>query len=231
VSSTGTTAVTDYVALGLSTAAYSGTETAATSAPDVWGLEMLVSDQKDPENVSLNGITQQPGGIDRSSAAYWKANVLGNSGTNRDLTLDLMQQAYDESDIQGDSRPGAILTNHAMKRRYAALLIADRRYPGSETPFEGDGGWRGLEFNDGIVMADKDAGKSDDPSTLNAMYFVTMAGLERHVSSDWEWMQEDGAILSRVASRDAYGAIYRTYFQLVCPRPNMHTKLADLSES
>lgn len=192
---------------------------------EMWGLEAIVSDA-DPGN----GLTATVGNIARASYAWWKANVIANGGTARALTLDLMQQAFDESEIEGDTDPGLIVTNHAIKRRYAALLISDKRYPpGGEITL--DGGYSALEFNGVPLVADKDASQTLEPGFLKAMYFLAMGSLEFEVLEDWQWMQRDGAILHRVEGYDQYTATMFAYIQLATNRPNANTKLADILES
>lgn len=68
------------------------------------------------------------GGINRSTAGneYWKALLLGNSGTNRPLTEDLLLQALDGVREKGGGTIDAWLSNLAIVRRYHEILAADR---------------------------------------------------------------------------------------------------------
>lgn len=202
-------------------------------AGEMWGLEIVVSD-KDPDQFTspARGVTDNFGEIDRSTAggAFFKANIMTNSGTLRALTTDLMQEAMDRCDIASDETPGAILTNHAIKRRYASLLVADKRYPpGGDVTL--DGGYKALEFNGVALVADKDASLTATPNVLQALYFVSMGSLEMQVLEDWQWMQKDGAVLSRVANKDSYEATLFAYMNLGCDRPNANCLLGDISET
>jgi hypothetical protein len=49
--------------------------------------------------------------------------------------------------------------------------------------------------------------------------------------SDWEWMQEDGSVLNRVANKDAYEATMFIYHQLTTDQRNAHGVIEDLTES
>jgi hypothetical protein len=199
----------------------------------MWGLEIIVSALNPAGFTSpARGVTATFGEIDRTTGAgaFFKANVLSNSGTLRALTTDLMQQAMDQCDIASDETPGAILTNHAIKRRYAALLVADKRYPpGGDITL--DGGYKALDFNGVALVADKDASLTATPNVLQALYFLSMSSLEMQVLQDWEWMQKDGAILARVANKDAYEATLACYMNLSCDRPNANCLLSDISET
>jgi hypothetical protein len=197
---------------------------------EMWGLEAAIS-HLDPDGLAT-GLTSNFGEIDRSSAAgaFYKANRVHNSGVQRALSLDLMQEAVDLCDIASDEVPGAILTNHAIKRRYAALLVADKRYPaGGDITL--DGGYKALEFNGISLVADKDASLTKTPDVLNRLYFLSMGSLEMQVLEDWQFMQKDGAILSRVANKDAYEATVFAYMNLGCDRPNANCVLEDILES
>lgn len=203
---------------------------------DCWGLQALVSDL-DPEAFASphdNGLTDDVGTIDRNTDSFWKANLVGNSGTLRALTLDLMQQAYDQSDIEGDTVPGLILTNHALKRRYGGLLVADKRYPaGGEITL--DGGYKALEFNGTPLVADKDASLTATPSVLRRMYFLSMSSLELQVLKDWGWLQRDGSVLkmkpSTTTYSDSWQAFLGAYMELAVSRPNANTLLDDIDEN
>lgn len=203
---------------------------------DTWGLAALVSNS----NPSTYGITETIGGVTRTGNAWHQANSLTNSGTNRDLKLNLLQQAYDESEIEGAVEPGLILTNHAGKRVYGDLLVADKRYPaGGEIKL--DGGYSALEFNGVPMVADRDCCEAGYPQQLNGYYFLDMTSMARFVLEDWQWMQKDGAILSRAVSAggtqttyqgktDAYEAAMFSYFDIGVKKSNSNTWLGDINE-
>jgi len=195
------------------------------TALEMWGLEALIS-ASNPGN----GITDTIGGITRVGNAWWQSNVLGNSAVVRPLTLDLMQQAFDQSEIEGSSVPGLILTNHACKRRYASLLVADKRYPpGGEITL--DGGYKALEFNSVPLVADKDASLTLTPQVLQSMYFIDMAALKLLVLKDFGWLDEDGDVLKFVTGYDMWEAVYGAYLQLAITNPPACTVLKDIDEA
>lgn len=196
-------------------------------AYEIWGLQAIVSDANPG-----GGLTEKVGNIDRTGAnAFWKANVLSNGAVLRDLTLELMQEMFDLCEIEAgsDSKeiPGVIMTNYAIKRRYAALIQPDRRYVEDETL---DGGYRALRYNGVPLMAEKDAGLADTPQQLNCMYFVALKHLEFGILEDWDWMDKDGAVLCRVPNKDAYEATLRTYCYFGADRINCHGVIRDLKE-
>lgn len=68
------------------------------------------------------------GGINRSTAGneYWNSVVIGNGGTNRPLTEDLLLQAMDGAREKGGGAIDAWLSNLAIVRRYHEILAGER---------------------------------------------------------------------------------------------------------
>lgn len=205
---------------------------------ETFGIEGLVSAGN--PGVAANGLSIAAGGdglagqINRIGNSYWQSGSLLNGGTVRALTLDLMQNAFDLTDIEGDSVPGLILTNHACKRRYAGLLVADKRYPaGGEITL--DGGYSALEFNGTPLVADKDGSLTNSPNVLRRMYFLTMSTFEQQILKDWGWLDSDGSILKMkpetTAYADSWMAYMGSYQELACVRPNANCVLGDIDEN
>ena len=62
-----------------------------------------------------------------------------------------------------------------------------------------ESGFRGLEYNGQPLIPDKDCQD-------NHMYFLDTNVLSFQKKGDWDWMDMDGAIWSRVADKEAYEA-------------------------
>ena len=161
--------------------------------------------------------------IDKTVDTWFQANVLHNSGTNRALTLDLMQQASDAAEIDG-GRISLIASTYALRRKYADLLVADKRFVNKLTL---DGGFSALEYSAGgepiPFVVDKHA-------RANTIFFIDESTLSIYRASDFDWMDQDGNILSRVSGYDAYEAILYVYQNLGCSAPNHSTVLRDLTQ-
>lgn len=204
---------------------------------DMWGLQGIVSTGNPGSGI---GITDLLGTLTRTSNPDWQANSLTNSSVGRDLTLDLMQQAFDACDIAIGKTPGLILTNHAIMRKYANLLTPDRRYVNTMTF---DGGFKGLEYNGVPVMADKDAGLSTQPQLLGGMYFLDLDAFVLMVLKDWGWLERGGSVFhlatgtlssgayTYVGNVDAWEAIYAAYQQLGIDNAKGLCWLGDINES
>ena len=160
-------------------------------------------------------------GLARGSYAWWKCSTHSNddnSGTNRDLTLPLIQQSITAVAKNG-GKTGLILSDHDTRDAYAALVIADKRFVNT---LDLDGGFKALAYNEIPWVADVDC-------LPNTVYFIDLEHLEIMQMSSWSWMDRDGAVLSRVASADAYEAVLYWYADLASDRPRAHSFLRDVS--
>jgi len=163
-------------------------------------------------------------GINRATAGneFWKAQVLDNGGTNREITLSLIQEAIDAVEKNSPGTVKIIVTTHAIWNKIANLLVADKRYGGSEQTLNG---WcRALMFRDDIpVVRDKYA-------PANTAYGLDLDTWTVYQDSEGGFIDEDGQILRQVSGSDAFEASWRRYLQLVCHDPASNFKLSDIAE-
>lgn len=158
--------------------------------------------------------------ISRSSYPYWNCSTSttdSNGGTLRDMTLPLIQSQITAVEANG-GKTNLIISDHAMRDAYAALVVADKRFVNT---MKLDGGFMALEYN-GIPWV------ADAQCSPNTVYFVDTDHLEIMQMSGWDWMDKDGAILSRVSGSDAYEAVLYWYADLTTDRPRAHSFLRDV---
>lgn len=168
-------------------------------------------------------------GIDRSVAgnSFWNANVLDNplgiGGTNRPLTLDLIQDAFEQAEIVGGEVCDCIISSHRDRRRYLDLLQQDRRF----TPdMKLKGGFKTLEYYGGGSGVDWYA---DRYCPEGEIYFLSKKFIQRYIAADFDWMDKDGAVLNRVSNKDAYEATLFNYDNLGVSKCNAQTVLRDVA--
>lgn len=149
-----------------------------------------------------------------------KMQVLDNSGTNRTLTWELMQQAIDEAEEFGGGKIDLIVAHTSMRREIIDLCINDKRFIG---PKNLDGGYTGeLTFNGIKILFTKDM-------KYNRLYFLTRSTWTMYPLGTINWMDDDGSILSRVSGTDAFEALMRCYSNLSCENPSANTVLKDIT--
>ncbi len=191
----------------------SGAGGSSTDQAELTGLQTIVSASGTLFNVSP---TTEP---------VWASTSLDNSGTNRLLTELLAAKAIHQNSINGGEDFDFIITSDGVMRSYSQNLTAIKRFP---NVMELKGGWKALSVSAGggdiPLMWDRDA-----PN--NRAYCINRGHLKQHQASDWEWMDEDGAVLSRVPGEDAYGATMFKYHELTTDKRNAHTVILDLLEA
>ena len=182
------------------------------------GLAGIVDDANPP---LLSGGLH---GLPVATKAFWKAQITegDSAGTNQALTFARMQGViskiatnsdFDESDIE------FILTSYEVKDKYADLLVADKRFVNT---LKLDGGFKGLDYNGIPVIADPQCRK-------NRMYFVVPESLRVYRLMDFDWMDRDGSVFSRIANEDAYEATLAVYQNLGTHARNANGLLDDIA--
>jgi hypothetical protein len=188
-----------------------------TAGYQMMGIRGIIDDGNPP--LLSSGLH----GLAVASHTYWKAQVFGNSGTKRDLTLANMQEPlsaiainsdYDESDVK------FLLGNYNIRDKYVSLLVADKRFVNT---MELDGGFKGVEFNGIPFVVDPQCDRSK-------IYYVVPDSMRIFRTSDFDWMEKDGAVLSRVANEDAYEATLFSYQNLGTTARNANAVLEDLTD-
>jgi hypothetical protein len=163
--------------------------------------------------------------VNPTTYPVWKSIELSNSGTNRQISETLMAQCVQEINIASGTWPNLGVTHHGVFRAYANTLLGLKRFNNTVSlkggyaqgiPFIGGGG------NEIPIVTDRDA-------PANALYFINTDHLTEFMMSDWEFMQEDGAVLNRVANADAYEFVLFKYMEVATDRRNTHGKILDLS--
>jgi hypothetical protein len=162
-------------------------------------------------------------GLAAATYPYWNAQVFANSGSNRALTLALMQSPLSEIAVNSDyseSDVKFLLSNVYVRDKYVALLVQEKRFVNT---MKLDGGFSGVEFN-GIPLV------TDPQCRRNRIYYVNPETMKIFRTSDFDWMDEDGAVLVRTSGQDAYEATLFHYGDLGCLCRNANGLLDDITD-
>ena len=196
----------DTTASGASAAGYS-----------MMGIDGIINDTNPP--LLTGGLH----GLAVATYGWWKAQVFGNSGTNRALTLAMMQQPlsqiavrsdFDESDVK------FLLGNVWVRDKYEQLLIADKRHVNT---LELDGGFTGLDYSGKPFVVDTQCRR-------NVIYYVTPETMKIFRNQDFSFMDMDGKIWHRRENKDSYFATMFHYGDLACVTRNGNGLLDDVAE-
>ena len=166
---------------------------------------------------TLDGGTSTIYGIDRSAYQVTQGNVVNASGGQ--LTLNLMQQAYNQGKVRGGAKYDVFYCDYDSERFYNKLLIADKRYIGT---VKGDGTFSSktgsyLEFAGLPLVPDKDSPQR--------FWFLDSKTWKKYVLSELEWADESGSQYIAQTSTDAYEARLRLFFNMFCEKASANVCL------
>lgn len=167
---------------------------------------------------TLDGGTSSIYNIDRSLYPTYQGNAV-DAGAGQ-LTLNLMQQAYNEARRRGGAKINAVYTDFTGERYYNKLLVADKRYIG--TKVVGDGTFTSkdqsyLEFGGVAVVPDKDCS--------GRFYFLDSKTWKKYVLAELEWADETGTYLIAQTGADAFEARLRLFANIFCEKPSANAVL------
>lgn len=190
---------------------------------------VYVAGSRAKEMMGLSGIvsaTSTLQGLDVATYPWWKATVLANGGTNRAISDTLLQTAIDTLEANSSGMCTAMYTSFGVRRAYQALLTATKQLVNTQKL---QGGYEAINYlggSHGVIpmIADKDA-------PANKIYIVDEDELAIYRLADFDWMQEDGSVLSRVSGVDAYEAVLYVYQELGTSMRNAHVLLSDITEA
>ncbi len=178
-------------------------------------------------NNDLQGIvTSQDGGtgtifgISRSTYPQFQGNLV--NAASAQLSLDLMQQAYNEARRRGGGEIDYIVCDFVAERYYNKLLVANKRYVNKVA---GDGTFSDkdkqyLEFGGVPVVADKDC-------VYQTMNFIDSSNWKKYVlGEELQWADETGSYMIAQTSTDSFEMRLRFFANLFCEKPSAGARLA-----
>lgn len=168
-------------------------------------------------------------GVDSSLAAnkWHRAQVQDLAGAQ--FNEDAGQQMIDNIDVMGNNEVDFIITTHGIVRRYANQLKSFKQFTDRDS-VRLRGGFKALTFNEMPMIKDPDAPKG-------IMWFLNTDALmwawlpNGKLPGDWDWVDDDGAVLTRKADRtDAFEGYLAGDFNLNAPSRNSLGKMINLED-
>lgn len=179
---------------------------------ELTGLNFIVN-----ATVTLQGLTV-------ASHPSWVSTVT-DAASAFFMTDEKIQLMIDTiGDVVGDE-PDMIACHRLQRRLWLSTQLPNKRYTDQNI----SGGFSGkLTYSGGDspieLFVDKHC-----PSTT--AYFLNSGDLKQFIQEDWKWMDDDGAVLSRVQNKANFEATMTTMRQLGCYRRNSHGKYTSLATS
>lgn len=152
-------------------------------------------------------INRATGGNER-----WQGNVITTTG---DLQETDMQTVWTSCQKASGMDPTIILGTYEARDRYAKILQADRRFMNT---IEYKGGFSGPEFHGVGLVPDTECPRGE-------LFFLNLPYIALYQQAGLQFMDDDGAILSRSAGYAAYEATLYWFFEMGARRCNVHGRL------
>ncbi len=215
------------VSVSLSTLVWTYTTLSVGVGTGASGNRIVTQGVTPSANLALTGledIVSSTGtlfNINPSTYAVWASYQASLSSAA--LTDSALEEALDEIAIAGGTDPNLVISTHAIVRSYANSLKTLKRFEGESLQLKG--GWKATSVSTGrnevALTPERDA-------TESTVFILSTEHLIEFYASDWEWMDEDGAVLSRVSGTDSYEAVLFKYHELATDKRNAHGKLTSV---
>lgn len=163
--------------------------------------------------------------VNPSTYPVWSSYESSNSGTARPVSENMFERAVMEVGINSGEDPDQIWVSDGVYRAYGDMLSAMKRFPNT---VELKGGFKSMSIQVGGRELTFDW-ERDVPA--KSAFILNTSKLTQNEMSDWEFMDEDGAVLNRVANTDAYEATLFKYHELTTDQRNAHGKILDITEA
>lgn len=157
-------------------------------------------------------------GIDRTQNKWFNPTVKNNVGTISEVKI---QEAIDEADRRAGGKVNLMATTYGVRRAYQELLLATKR---TTDTMKLKGGYDVLLYNDKPLTVSKYAPEG-------VLYGLDMDTFKLYHIMDWNWLDEDGAILSRVPNKAVWSAILARYMDLGMNKPAGSFKMSGITEA
>lgn len=191
-----------------------GDSTGPNGQLELTGLQTIVNNSGTLHNVNP---TNDP---------EWVSEIDENSGTNRAATDNIFEKMMDNIFVVGGEDPDWIQTSFGVQRNYAAQLKSQKRFDSPPTTLAGGFTAPSVSTPRGTIAFTVDRFNPENTAfVLNSMHLIEF------LMDDWDFMDDDGAVLSRVSNTPAYEAAFLKFHELATDKRNAHGRIDDLTES
>lgn len=161
---------------------------------------------------SLDGGTSTIYSVNRSTYRAYQGNSLSLSSGQ--MTLDALQQAWDQGQQRGGAKYNALYSDFNSRRFYNKLLVADKRFVNN---VQGDGSFASkdksyLEYGGIAWVADKDCPQR--------VFFLPEEAFKNYVLAEMEFADETGSMMIAQTGSDQFEVRVRFFSNLFNEQPS-----------
>lgn len=160
--------------------------------------------------------------VDPSTYTVWKS--YAKDAASGPVNDPLLEEVMDEIDLASGQEIDLWLTSYGVYREYGNYLTVMKR---AQDKVDLKGGFKGLS----ILSGSREAGLTRERDIPDGKAFaLNTSHLFAPTMSDWEFMEEDGAVFSRVANKNAYEATLYRFMDFATDQRNAHGVVNSISE-
>lgn len=156
---------------------------------------------------------------------YFRARGIYQDASSASISVDLMNQICQTMVSRSVESPKMIVTSPKQWRLISQLLENAKIYYAKDSD-KGKFGFGALEYVSPIGVLPVYA---DRFCPAEKMYFVNPDSFSWIQREDFGWFDEDGSVLMRQATTDAYEARYGGYSEIICVKDNSNGVLDNLA--
>ncbi|MDD4565733.1 MAG: phage major capsid protein [Eubacteriales bacterium] len=150
-------------------------------------------------------------GINRATAKWFNPQVFDKTESGQPSAFDSlwMAKALKVVDNRVGETPSFFVCSDGVELAYVNEQNTYKRNP---EIMKVDGGYKLISYNGVPITAEK-------YFMANTMALINLNDFQLAQLGDWDWLDADGAILTRIANKAAYEATMALYAELICKRP------------
>lgn len=156
-------------------------------------------------------------GVVRATDKWFNPTVLSVAGEISEVKL---QQGEDDVDRKAGGKTNFYAASYGVRRAYQNLQLANKQIV---DVMELVGGWKTLSYNGKPFTADKYA-------PAQTLYGLDLSTWRFYQLMDFDWLDEDGAVLSRVSGKAVWAATLARYCDIGCSKPKGNFKMTGITE-
>jgi hypothetical protein len=156
-------------------------------------------------------------GISKEDYPWLKPQVKELNG---EISDNVIQMQIDNAETRTGSKIDYIQCSLGVRRAYIDLLNATKR---SVNTLDLKGGWKAISYNGIPIVADKYIKAGE-------MHLFDLNDWAMYQMSDYDWLDMDGSMFTRVANKAAFEATLAKYCDIGCQRPRGQALISGITE-
>jgi hypothetical protein len=157
-------------------------------------------------------------GIDRSVNKWFNPTVRPLNGPISEVAI---QHQIDEVDRKAGGKTNFLLASYGVRRAYQELQLANKRIT---DVMKLEGGFEAISYNGIPFVVEKYA-------PAGTLYGLDLTTWRLYHIEDWNWLDEDGAILHRVSNKAIWEATLARYCDIGCSKPRGNWMMTGIEEA